>query len=124
MQIDEKYLAIEKEKNAAQLRIAKILVWGFVAIAFILFTSVSGCVMYVNSVEADQTRAETEQIKERSKIEKEKVDAISGLINKGINPIAARCAIKGYTITIQMGAVHNPCTQFLNKDGKRGEELQ
>lgn len=117
---DGKYLS----KDETNLRIAKILVLGLIGIVLIFFTSTSGCVMYLNSVEAEQTRAETEQIREEAKTTKMKVDAISALIDKGTNPIAARCAINGYTITISNGQVVNPCLRFLNTDNRQGEELK
>lgn len=117
---DEKYL----NKDATNLQLAKLLVWVVLGVTLIFFTSTAGCVMYLNSVDAEQTRADTEQIKEESKIEKMKVDAISELINKGTNPIAARCAINGYTITVSQGLVVNPCLRFLNIDDNQGEELR
>ena len=118
---DEKYI----NKDAVMLQAVRMLVYGCVWIALIFFTSVSGCVMYSDSVEAEQTKAETEQIKEQAKITKIKIDAVSALIGKGVNPIAARCAIMGYTIAVSnVSGVINPCAQFLNTDGKQGEELR
>jgi len=111
---DIKYL----NKDAINLQIARMLVWGLVWIVFIFFTSVSGCVMYSNSVETEQTKAETEQIKEEAKTAKMKVDAISALIDKGINPIAARCAIVGY-----QPRASDPCIIYAIEK-QRGEELK
>lgn len=97
---DEKYL----NKDETNLRIARLLVWGALGVFLIFFTSVSGCVMYSNSVEAEQTRAKTERLGEKRKIRKDELDAISALIDKGTNPIAARCAIMGY-----YSRASNPC---------------
>lgn len=113
---DAKYM----NGDEANVRIARMVVWAILGIFLIFFTTTSGCVMYINSVSAEQTQAETEQIKERGKVAKIKSDAISALIGRGTNPIAARCAIHGYTIMIANGQVVNPCLQFLNN----GDELK
>lgn len=119
MKEDEKYI----NKDAMNLQVVRLVIWGLVWVALIFFTTVSGCVMYGDSVEADQTRAETEQIIEQAKIAKMKVDAIKDLIAKGTNPLTARCAIMGYTVMVQYGQVINPCLRFLESDNK-GEQLK
>ena len=115
MQADEKYLN-PRAKDEIQMQMVRMVMWTIFGVFFILILSISGCTMYSNSVEAEQIRATTEQIKEQTKIRKEKNDAIIELVEKGVNPIAARCAIMGYTLSTY---ISNPCSSFVNTNDKQ-----
>ena len=121
MQEDEKYLtedAAEKEEDDIRVRIVKLIVWGFVGIILILFSASSGCVMYTSQFEAANKAASTEYLRARNEVEKAENEAIITLIEKGTNPIAARCAIKGKE--------HNSdlCAVFVNTNNTQGDELR
>jgi hypothetical protein len=45
--------------------------------------------------EAEQTRADAERVRAHQSDEIAKIEAIERLIQQGIDPIAARCAVKG-----------------------------
>ena len=81
------------------VKIAKYIAIG-VAICFLgLVFSISGFQAYNASKEASIINAETEQHKIRSVITIEQNQSIKKLIDDGINPIAARCAVIGWETT-------------------------
>ena len=77
-------------------RVTKILAWAGVFVVLIFFTAISGCTIYSNSVEAEQTLADTEFAKENKNIIDSKNKAILDLVSKGVNPMLARCSIMGW----------------------------
>ena len=85
----------------------KIVAWCIFGIFAVLSTSIAGCTMYSNSVEAEQIKANTEHQRIINEADIGVNEAILQLINKGINPIAARCAIKGFQSTDLCGTVIN-----------------
>lgn len=90
--------------DSENVRIGRIVAWCIFGIVFVFFSSISGCVMYKNSVEADQTRADVEKIRAENQITIEQNLTIQKLIEMNVNPIAARCAIIGFESTDLCGA--------------------
>ena len=69
-----------------------------------LFLVFGGCTMHSNTFDAERLkgqaeieRAKTESSVAASKARMEEIKAIERLVAAGTHPIAARCAIKGYT---------------------------
>ena len=85
----------EKRKEESNLKIARIAGWTLFGMVAVFFGSISGCVMYSETFEAEQTRAKVGVIQAQTQIAREQNEAIIKLIEKGTNPIAARCAILG-----------------------------
>lgn len=122
MQEDNKYL--KKIEDVTQTRIVKIVMWGLIGIIFVVISSISSCVMYSNSVEEDQIKARTEQIKEEAKIKEAQSAAIIKLIENGTDPIVARCAIVGYPIITNGIISYNPCARTKGPTEIHGEPIR
>jgi len=90
------------------VRVGRIAAWCIFGIVFVFFSSISGCVMYKNSVEAEQTKAKAELTKAQNQITVDQNRAIQELIEMDVNPIAARCAIMGFEETDLCGAFLEP----------------
>lgn len=88
-------------------RVVKILAWAVVFIVLIFFTTVTGCTIYSNSVEAEQTLANAEFAKENKHILDQKNKAIIDLVNQGVNPMLARCTIIGWNGSYERMACEN-----------------
>lgn len=91
--------------------IAKAIAWAAFGILSTLFASVSGCVMHQNYTEPSRTQATTELRKAENELLKEKQNMLKSLIDGGMNPIAARCAVFNDVDKIV-------CSQFVNLQTK------
>ena len=74
------------------------------AIIVTLFLVFGGCTMHSNTFDGERLRgkaeierAKTEASVAKSKAQLEEVKAIERLVNSGINPVVARCAVKGWS---------------------------
>lgn len=79
-----------------------IIKWAAIVVC-ILFTVMVGCEMHSNTfdgerglAEAKQRQADAEYKKVQNQVELEEIAVIERLIDKGTDPIKARCAIKGF----------------------------
>ena len=61
-----------------------------------LVTFVSSCTMHSNAYEPDLLKEQTERARANAESNISQSKAIKELINDGVNPIAARCAIEGW----------------------------
>ena len=121
MQEDEKYLtedSAEKKEDAIMVRAVRMVVWGVVGVVLIFFSATSGCVMYKSQFTAANTAANTEYLRAQNEVEVAQNEAIIKLIEKGTNPIAARCAIIGKEGNSDL------CAVFVTIDDKQGDELR
>ena len=91
---------MERTEERNLIRLAMYIVSGTLLSLFILF---AGCTMHSNTYDADRARGEAVKIKARVELEKaesiieeKRLEALERLIDKGINPVAARCAVKGW----------------------------
>lgn len=89
----------------------KIGIYTGTVIVLTLFTIFGGCSMHSNTFDGERLkgqaeiqRAKTEASVAESNTRLEEIKAIERLINSGTNPIAARCAVKGWT-----GSDRNAC---------------
>ena len=84
-------------------QIAKIAIYCATTFLVVLFLSFVGCSMHSNSLDGERNKTEAIKIEAQAKLEEaqsqtelKKIESIKELINKGVNPLAARCAVEGY----------------------------
>lgn len=94
---------MERTEERNLVRLGMYIASGTLVSLFILF---AGCTMHSNTFDADRAKGEAVKIKARAELEKAesrieelRLEALERLIDKGINPIAARCAVKGWERT-------------------------
>ncbi len=80
----------------------KFIVMIAASVIVALFTVMGGCSMHSNTFDGERLRGQaeiertkTERSVAESNAEKEEILAIERLVYQGVNPIAARCAVKG-----------------------------
>ena len=93
-------LTDERTEERNLIKLGMYIVSGTVLGIFILF---SGCTMHSDTYtverakgEAVKIRAQAELEKAESRIEELRLETLESLISKGVNPISARCAVKGW----------------------------
>ena len=87
--------------------IARAIAWCVFGVLFTLFCTISGCVMHQNYTEPSRTKAKVELTNAENSIIREKQTLLKNLVDAGMNPIAARCAVfNDVDKTI--------CSQFVN----------
>ncbi len=84
------------DENESNVRIAKTVVIGIVCVLFVGITGVTSCSMYGDQMEAVNKKASTEYLKVEMDQQKAQNASIQTLVEKGTNPVAARCAIIGW----------------------------
>ena len=105
-----------------QQRIERIITYMIGTCIVTLFLTVGSCTMHSNSIdparlkeEATIKEAEAKLSAQRLLLEKEQLKTLERLINQGINPIAARCAVEGWDKNrpdvVCVSAVNSPNTK-------------
>lgn len=91
---------MERAEERNLVKLGMYIASGTLLSLFILF---AGCTMHSNTFDADRAKGEAVKIRARAELEKAesrieelRLEALERLINKGINPVAARCAVKGW----------------------------
>ena len=110
-----------KPKLTGQQSIERLITYA-VAICFIaLVLTIGSCTAHSNSYDPKRLKEEAavkeQEVKiqhERLMFEKERSAAIERLVDKGVNPIAARCAIEGW----DKKATDVVCVSAVNAKGK------
>jgi hypothetical protein len=84
-------------------KLIKLAIYAVSTVIIVFFLTIAGCTMHGNAYEADVERELTGQVIAQAEISKLKLKqsqdetaAIKALVDSGIHPLAARCAIKGY----------------------------
>jgi len=115
----------EKPKTVqltGQQRIERIVTYviGSCFVAFVV--TIGSCTAHSNSIDPDRLKeeavikeAEVKLSAQRLILEKEQLMTLERLINQGINPIAARCAVEGWDKNkpdvVCVSAVNSPNTK-------------
>ncbi len=81
------------DEHEADVKNTRIIIMSFACVAFVLITGVTSCVMHDDKLSIEIQAAETEHLKVQTAQEKAQAEAIKQLIDSGVNPISARCAI-------------------------------
>ncbi len=84
-------------------RTVKFIIWAASAVILTFFLIVGSCSMHSNTFDAERRHADAEyeiaraeHTRASKEVALEEVKAIERLVNKGTDPIAARCAVKGW----------------------------
>ncbi len=84
-------------------RTVKFVMYVVSAVILTFFLIVGSCSMHSNTFDAERKRAaaeyelaRAEHTRANKEVQLEEVKTIERLINKGADPIAARCAVKGW----------------------------
>ena len=79
-----------------QERLLRQLMYTVGAVIIVFFLTVGGCTMHGNAYQPEVEKEYTEQMKIESAAELQRIKAVQELIDQGVNPVAARCAIRGW----------------------------
>lgn len=82
--------------NEHDVKIGRIVALAIVLVVFILVSGISSCQITKEVYRSDVVDAKTKLTQTRMELETGQNEAILALINDGVNPIAARCAIVGW----------------------------
>ncbi len=81
----------------AEERLLRQLMYTIGAVVIVFFLTVSSCSMHSNAYEPDVEAEYTKQIQAKAVAEQHRIKALKELIDSGVNPVAARCAIQGWS---------------------------
>ena len=84
------------DENESNVKIAKTVATALACVALVMITSVTGCYMHDNQMEAVNTAAQGAYLKIETEQDEKRGELLKNLISKGVNPVAARCAILGW----------------------------
>jgi len=94
-------MPISDQEEAKIIKMAIYAATGFLVLVILSMTT---CTMHSNAYEADVVREETGQVIAQTEVSKLKLKqaemetmAIKALVDRGVHPLAARCAISGYS---------------------------
>lgn len=99
------------DTNEHDVKISKHVTLGLVTALFILISGLAGCQINKQSHESAVIDAETELVRARTELELKQNETILELIDASINPVAARCAIVGWS-----GPEQTSLCAFFGKD--------
>jgi hypothetical protein len=95
--------ATDLEQDSEESRTIKFVARVVAGTVIAVIAIVGGCSMHGHVYEADNIRAEAAVQAEKTKAaaaeyeaDKAKTDAIASMVNSGVNPIAAKCAVNGW----------------------------
>ena len=81
------------------IRFVSALIFGFFVI---LVLTIGSCSMHNHVYESDVIAAETKKVAEQAKVdiakytaEQAKIETIKQMVERGVNPVAANCAVEG-----------------------------
>jgi len=91
---------MERAEERNLIKLGMYIASGTLLGLFLLFST---CTMHGHVYEEDRAKGEAVKIRARAELEKAesrieelRLEALERLITKGINPVAARCAVKGW----------------------------
>ena len=78
-------------------KFTKLLTYCITGGLIVVVLSLTTCRMHSNSYEAEVEAEVTKQIQAKMASEQQRLAALKDLIDSGVNAVAARCAIKGWS---------------------------
>lgn len=87
---------MDVEQRKSEERLLRQLMYTIGTVVIVLFLTVGSCTMHSNAYEPEVEAEHTEQIKADTALEEARLKALKALIDSGVNPLAARCAVKGW----------------------------
>jgi len=101
---------MSKEIPTEADRLYRLMVYAVASVLVIIMLSIVSCTMHSNAYEPELEAAMTEQViaeaevaKIRVQAEADKLKTLKELIDSGVNPVAARCAITGWSGSTDAG---------------------
>jgi len=87
-------MAVSDDDEVKMIRLA---MYAVATVVIIFFLTVGGCTMHGHAYEAEVEAEVTKQIEAKAIADQMRIKALKDLIDSGVNPIAAHCAIEGWS---------------------------
>ena len=80
-----------------EVKMIQLVIYAVATVIIVFFLTVSGCTMHSHAYGPELAKEETAQIQAKALSDQQRIKALKELIDTGVNPVAARCAVYGYS---------------------------